>query len=68
MCMSCGCGRPNDNHGDPRHITQDDLDQAAQAANISREQAAQNIMDCCRQMETGQQQQMQPGASPGAPA
>lgn len=55
MCMSCGCGSPNDNHGDDRHITQADLDRAAQAANVSREQAAQNIMDCCRQVDTGTQ-------------
>lgn len=56
MCMSCGCGMPNDNHEDARNITQDDLDRAAQAANISREQAAQNIMDCCRQVSASEQQ------------
>lgn len=56
MCMSCGCGMPNDNHGDARNITQDDLGRAAQAANISREQAAQNIMDCCRQVSASEQQ------------
>ncbi len=53
MCMSCGCMEPNDNHGDPRNITQDDLDQAAQAANITREQAAQNVMDCCQHVGAG---------------
>ena len=48
MCMSCGCGAPNDDHGDERNITQDDLDRAAQAADVSRERAAENIMSCCQ--------------------
>lgn len=43
MCMSCGCGDPNNNHGDNRNITQDDLNRAAQAAGVSQQQAAQNI-------------------------
>jgi hypothetical protein len=45
MCLSCGCGEPNERHGDDRHITQDDLNAAAQAAEISPQQAAQNILD-----------------------
>jgi hypothetical protein len=45
MCLSCGCGEPNDDHGDRRHITQDQLEQAAQAAQISPQDAAQNILD-----------------------
>ena len=56
MCMSCGCMQPNDHHGDERNITQDQLDRAAQAASISREQAAQNIMDCCQQPSGGGEQ------------
>ncbi len=43
MCVSCGRGEPNERHGDDRHITQDDLDAAAAAANITPEQVAQNI-------------------------
>jgi hypothetical protein len=43
MCVSCGCGEPNERHGDERHITQEDLDQAAEAAETSREQVIQNI-------------------------
>ncbi len=49
MCMSCGCMQPDDNHGDERNLTRDDLDRAAQVAGISRDQAAQNIMACCQQ-------------------
>lgn len=63
MCMSCGCGSPSDNHGDERNITQEDLDRAAQAASISREQAAENIMSCCQpqRADQGEQQQTTPG-------
>lgn len=45
MCLSCGCGKPDDDHGNPKNITQQDLDEAAQAANISPEEAARNISE-----------------------
>jgi hypothetical protein len=45
MCLSCGCGNPNENYGDSRHITMQDLDQAAQAAGITRDQVVQNILN-----------------------
>ena len=47
MCVSCGCGKPNDAHGDMRNITQDDVNRAAEAAGITPEQAARNIADSC---------------------
>lgn len=68
MCMSCGCGMPNDDHGDQRNITQNDLDRAAQAANISRDQAAQNIMSCCARMGSEQGAARQASAASSAPA
>jgi hypothetical protein len=43
MCVSCGCGKLNDNHGDPRNITMDQIQQAASAANCSPEDVARNI-------------------------
>ena len=43
MCLSCGCGQPNEKHGNPANITLDDLKKAAQAAGIETEQAADNI-------------------------
>ena len=36
MCISCGCGKPNDDHGDARNITMQDVDQAAEAAGTTR--------------------------------
>ena len=43
MCLSCGCGEPNERHGDDRHITQDDIDAAAEAAEISSAEVVANI-------------------------
>jgi hypothetical protein len=43
MCVSCGCGEGHDDHGDPRHLTLEDLEQAAEAANLTVEEVVQNI-------------------------
>ena len=31
MCLDCGCGKPNDDHGDTNHITMKDVEKAAKA-------------------------------------
>ncbi|MFC0864272.1 hypothetical protein ACFHYQ_18425 [Sphaerimonospora cavernae] len=43
MCLSCGCGEPDNDHGNPANITRQDLRLAAEAAEISSEQAVENI-------------------------
>ena len=43
MCLSCGCAEPDDDHGNPDHITWTDLRKASRAADISPAQAAENI-------------------------
>jgi Putative phage serine protease XkdF len=43
VCLSCGCMRPDDDHGDARHITRLVLSGAAAAAGIDIHQAAANI-------------------------
>ena len=43
MCMSCGCGEPNAAHGDDRHITLEDLEEAAKAAGITLEEVLRNL-------------------------
>ncbi len=48
MCLSCGCGEPDDNHGDPRHITTENLEAAAEAAEITAEEAANNIVEALK--------------------
>jgi hypothetical protein len=54
MCLSCGCGEPNDNHGDDRHITLDMLQQAAEAAEVSPEEAVNNIVETFRRAQEPQ--------------
>jgi hypothetical protein len=49
MCVSCGCGEVHDDHGDPRHLTIEDLEQAAEAANLTVDQVVQNIQTSGRQ-------------------
>lgn len=44
MCLSCGCGKPDDDHGDSRNITMSDLDRAAKAAGTTPEKVVQNIL------------------------
>jgi hypothetical protein len=60
MCLSCGCGEPNEKHGDDRNITMEDVQGAAQASNITPMQAAQNIMNGMSMPQTGDQQAQQP--------
>jgi hypothetical protein len=65
MCVSCGCGQMNDDHGDKRNITMNDLRSAAQAANTDVPTVARNIQQSMTQ--GGKQQGMggQPGMGQG---
>ena len=56
MCLSCGCGEPNESHGDPRNITMQKLEEAAQAGDITPEQAAQNIVEALESSGSGTSQ------------
>ncbi len=49
MCASCGCATPNDNHGDDRNITLDQLQGAAEAAKISLGEVGGNLTAAARQ-------------------
>jgi hypothetical protein len=53
MCLDCGCGKPNDRHGDERHITMDDVKQAAEASGINESEARQNIIDALQKSSEG---------------
>lgn len=48
MCMTCGCGEPNERHGNDANITKEDLQRAGEAAGISVQQAADNIQTAMR--------------------
>jgi predicted nucleic acid-binding Zn-ribbon protein len=50
MCLDCGCGKPNESHGDDRHITADQVRAAAQASEIPVDEAMRNIADGLAQM------------------
>ena len=50
MCMTCGCGTPNDDHGDSANITYDQLQAAADAANTDPESAADNLHDLSKKI------------------
>ena len=44
MCWSCGCGRPMDDHGDPRTLTTEDLRAAADQAGTDVPGVVANIV------------------------
>jgi hypothetical protein len=52
MCLDCGCGEPNERHSDDRHITMDNVKAAAEASEISVDEAARNIADGVRQAQS----------------
>jgi hypothetical protein len=64
MCVSCGCGEIHDDHGDPQHLTIEDLEQAAQAARLSVDQVLHNLQTSVRQ---GQRQADERQAAERAP-
>ncbi len=43
MCMNCGCGHPDDRHGNPDNITREDLERAGRTNGQSLEQTVRNI-------------------------
>jgi hypothetical protein len=45
MCLTCGCGEPNDDHGDSRNIVMQELKDAADAAEVSVDEAARNLQE-----------------------
>ncbi len=45
MCMNCGCGQPDDDHGDEANITASDLRRAGEANDQSLRESAQHILE-----------------------
>jgi hypothetical protein len=43
MCISCGCDEPEDNHGNPKHITLKQFREAAEAGEVDMKQLLVNI-------------------------
>lgn len=47
MCLTCGCGMPYNDMGDPKNITVKDIKEAVEtqaAAGITEEEAVQNLV------------------------
>lgn len=44
MCLTCGCGLPHDDHGNPDYITIEDLEKAATADKMSLDEAVKNLV------------------------
>jgi phage-related minor tail protein len=67
MCLDCGCGEPNESHGDSRHITLDSVRAAAQVSGISENEAMDNIAAGMRQARSsgGSQSQSDSGSGNG---
>lgn len=49
MCANCGCGVPEDRHGDDRNITWSDIQAAASANGMSPDEAIENMSDMAAQ-------------------
>jgi hypothetical protein len=49
MCANCGCGIPEDRHGDDRNITWSDIQAAADANDMSANVAIENMRDMASQ-------------------
>ena len=53
MCLDCGCGKPNDQHGDSRHITMQQVEAAAKASEISVDDAVKNMTEAMKSAQAG---------------
>jgi hypothetical protein len=60
MCLNCGCGQPNEDHGKAENITADDLQRAADANGQSLRESAQHIVETVGLIES-------PAGDPQAP-
>ena len=45
MCMNCGCGQPNEDHGNAANITAEALQRAGDANGQSLRESAQHIIE-----------------------
>jgi hypothetical protein len=44
MCLTCGCGLPHDNHGNPDYLTIEPLEKSAKLDNLSLDEAVANLV------------------------
>ena len=73
MCLNCGCGKPNEDHGNPANITADDLRRAGEANDQSLRESAQHIVETVEMLDASERNQDGRGhtqglAQPAGPA
>ena len=69
MCMNCGCGQPNEDHGDAANITAADLRAAGNANDQGMRESAQHILEAVELLDaagSGDQRLAQPAGPGGA--
>jgi hypothetical protein len=49
MCANCGCGIPEDKHGDDRNINWSEVVASAEASGITPAEAVRNISEMAKQ-------------------
>ena len=67
MCLNCGCGKPNEDHGNPANITADDLRRAGEANDQSLRASAQRIVETVELLDASDRDH-QGLAQPAGPA
>ncbi|MDN3512596.1 MAG: hypothetical protein NG784_15005 [Candidatus Jettenia sp.] len=55
MCMSCGCGKANDDMGNKDNITMEDIEKAAKTAGTTPEGVVQNIQHTLQEQKKSKQ-------------
>jgi hypothetical protein len=69
MCMNCGCGKPDDNHGHPENLIADDLRRAGDVNGQSLRDTAKHIAEAVAQLErAGPKTAATPGSGLAEPA
>lgn len=67
MCLNCGCGQPNEDHGNPANITAEDLRRAGAANDQSMRESAQHIVETVELLDASNRDH-QGLAQPAGPA
>ena len=66
MCLNCGCGEPNEKHGNEANISLDDVRRAGETNGQTIEESLRNMGMAARQVVSGQGQG-DPSTQPGGP-
>lgn len=68
MCLNCGCGKPDDQHGDAANITRDQLERAAKANDMDLRQSVENMQKAVSQLQGSSRETASAGMGSNRPA